>query len=178
MVTAREAPEISLASSLSAQARNIAEERDLDLDISLSGKSQPLARDASAALQDTADAMLASIGPVETVHHLALEIAYLEDSLHVRIEHDAALGAEARASVEERVLGNFDRIGGLGGSLSLSAGRGFGMRMEVTLPYADGVRSARPADDPRNLVPVRPASFDNPQFPLVERLTFQEATVL
>lgn len=170
--------EASLASALAAQVRSVAEGRDLSLDIGLRGRPQPVALEAREALQETIDAVLSSIEDAEVAHHLALEIAYLDDSMQVRVEHDAALEPGARARVEDGVLENFERIGGLGGSLSLSAGRGFGIRVEITLPYMGAERSPRTSEDERNPIRPRPANFDNPQFPLVEKLTVQEATCL
>src|SRR6266496_3973157 len=113
MAAAGEVRELSLAAALTAQVRSVAEGPDLNLDINLSGRPQAVAPAAREALQETVDAVLASIEAAEVAHHLALEIAYLGDAMQVRVEHDAALEPAARARVEEAVLGNFERIGGL-----------------------------------------------------------------
>src|SRR5437870_12632186 len=124
----------SLATRLANRARDLAEERDLDIDISLSGRPQDTSRRAGEVMERVVDLVLESARSAEEIHHLALDIGYLADGLRLRLEHDAALQPEARARVEEDALAAFEVIGALGGGLSISAGRGFGVRIEVTVP--------------------------------------------
>src|SRR5919204_1439056 len=124
----------SLATRLANRVRDLAEERDLDIDIRLSGRPQATPRRAGEVLERVVDFVLESVRSAEDIHHLALDIGYLADGLRMRLEHDAALQPEARARVEEDAFAAFEAIGALGGGLSIWAGRGFGVRIEVTVP--------------------------------------------
>src|SRR5438876_9442358 len=94
----------SLATRLANHVRDLAEERDLDIDIRLSGRPQDTTRHAGEVLERVVDLVLESARSADEVHHLALDLSYLADGLHLRLEHDAALQPEARARVEEDAL--------------------------------------------------------------------------
>jgi ATP/maltotriose-dependent transcriptional regulator MalT len=128
---------------------------------------------------DALTPILDSARAVAEMHHLALELAFEDSSVSVRMEHDAELDSRERADTEQAVLESYERIGAAGGSLSLSSGRGYGMRVELTLPLVpdavQGTSVPRPDD-----LPVRPmrAAFADDISAQYERLTPQEEVAL
>lgn len=179
MLAAERETNSSLVSDLWAQVREVASARDLDLDVNLQGKPQSIAPQARSVLKRVVDTGIASVLASQELHHLAVEVAYRADGLHVRFEHDGAFEASVKADVEAEILGEYDLVGELGGSLSLSSGRGFGLRLEVTLPYSDSrgeAQSARHVDEAAN--PRSIAPFSGAQATFIEKLTPQEEVCL
>ena len=95
------------------------------------------------------------------------------------MEHDAELTSGDRRDTEQAVLASYDRIGAAGGSLALSSGRGYGMRVELTLPLEAAASTSRPAPRVDDL-PPRPerAVYTNASEAPFERLTPQEEVAL
>ncbi len=184
MLAAERETNSSLVSDLWAQVREVASARDLDLNVNLQGKPQRIASQARSVLRRVVDTGVASVRASQELHHLAVEVAYLADGLHVRFEHDGAFEAGVKADVEAAIVGEYDRVGDLGGSLSLSSGRGFGLRLEVALPYSDisGVPgsavpgSARHIDEVENARYIAP--FNGAVATFIEKLTPQEEVCL
>jgi DNA-binding CsgD family transcriptional regulator len=123
--------------------------------------------------------VLASAQAATDIHHLSLELAFDDSSLGVRVEHDADLPPAHRREAEQAVLASYDRIGALGGSLALSSGRGYGMRVEISLPLGPGalvVGATPPVDDlPSRSAQAKYAGSEGTHY---ERLTRQEEVAL
>src|SRR5438105_1174615 len=124
----------SPASRLSGRVRRLAEERDLDLDLRLSGPQWLMPAQAAGAVEEALDQVVAlivnSVASSTELHHLALYLTFMADGLQMAVEHDATLDREARARLDEDAVAAFDSIGRLGGTLSLPTGRGSGARGE------------------------------------------------
>ena len=130
-------------------------------------------------LSRTVGSVINSATTAQVLHHLALELSYQADSLSVRIEHDGTLDARTRSVTEQEIFSCYGDIGSLGGTLSLSAGRGFGLRLEMTLPYERSQEDVLPADRFLPRAVARPNSSQAAAFaPMIERLTTQEQTCL
>src|SRR4051812_8922002 len=125
MVGTVKSPERSLAARISNRVRELSLERDLRLDLTLSGRARRAGLGAGEVLEQVVDLLVDSARLSADIHHMSLDLRYLPDGLHLRLEHDAALNSEARERVEDGALAAFEAVGALGGSLSLSAGRGF-----------------------------------------------------
>jgi DNA-binding CsgD family transcriptional regulator len=171
-------PTASLVADLWAQVRAIADQRELDLDLRLLGKPTDIAPGARSILSAAVGAVIESASSASELHHLALELAHQPDSLSVRIEHDGTLDPEARSETERQIFAYYGDIGSLGGTLALSSGRGFGMRLELRLPYdsSEGVVSSS-GNTARQPLATAPASSGFAQ-PLIEPLTRQEEVSL
>jgi ATP/maltotriose-dependent transcriptional regulator MalT len=168
-----------LVSELWELVRSVTEARDVDLDLRLTGKPAEVPDHVRRLILDALQPVLSSARSAGEMHHLALELAFEDSSLSVRIEHDAELSPSERRDTEQAVLASYDRIGEARGSLALSSGRGYGMRVELTMPLASqAVPSlAVPRADELPPRPVRAAfATDGPlQY---ERLTPQEEVAL
>lgn len=170
-----------LVSDLWTQVRNLADRRDVELDLRLLGKPGDLSSSAREILSSTMASVIESAGGAEELHHLGLELSYQADSLSVRIEHDGTLDGPTRSLTEQDILAHYADIGALGGTLALSSGRGFGLRLELTLPYANEDATIFPVE--RFTIPpsVRGATPVQAHLALpvvLERLTPQEETTL
>jgi DNA-binding CsgD family transcriptional regulator len=179
MALGSRSPTTLLVSELWSQVRALADSREVDLDLRLLGKPADLSRDARDILSSALNAVIESAASAQELHHFALEVDYQPSSLSVRIEHDGTLESRTRASTEQEILACYGDIGALGGSLSLSSGRGFGIKLELSMPYApvNGPESLpdRYMEPPRGRsFSLLPASMSS----LVERLTPQEETTL
>jgi ATP/maltotriose-dependent transcriptional regulator MalT len=169
----------SLVAELWSRVRSITDARDVDLDLRLTGMPADVPGRARSLIVDALEPVLSSAQAAGDMHHLALELAFEGAALNVRIEHDAELTPVDRRDTEQAVLESYAQIGAAGGSLALSSGRGYGIRVELTLPLGQvtaPVRGAPRTDD----LPARPtraiSQTDSPvQF---ERLTPQEDVAL
>jgi DNA-binding CsgD family transcriptional regulator len=102
-------------------------------------------------------------------------MAYTPNALSVRVEHDGTLDADARLSTERAIFACYSEIGTVGGTLALSSGRGYGLRLELTLPYDTEPSPRVPSDAATRRVPASSSiGFDAAS----ERLTTQEETTL
>jgi len=170
-----------LVSDLWAQVRTLADRRDVELDLRLLGKPGDLSPKSREILSMTVASVIESAGSAAELHHLGLEVGYQADSLSVRIEHDGTLDAPTRSAIEQDILTHYADIGALGGSLALSSGRGFGLRLELTLAYSDDQAALFPAETFGTLGPSRGDVLVQSPAPLpvtLERLTTQEETTL
>jgi ATP/maltotriose-dependent transcriptional regulator MalT len=169
----------SVVAELWSAVRELTDARDVDLDLRLTGKPADLPRQARTLVMDALAPVLSSARVATEMHHLAVELSFEDASLSVRLEHDAELSPAERRDTEQAVLASYDRIGAAGGSLALSSGRGYGMRVELTLPLdAAGppARSTPTSDD----LPPRSAqtAFAPDGAARYERLTPQEEVAL
>lgn len=179
MLAAERETNSSIVSELWAQVREVASARDLDLDVNLQGKPQNIAPQARSALKRVVDVGIESVRASTELHHLAVEVAYLADGLHVRFEHDGAFEVAAKAEVEAAIVSEYDRVGELGGSLSISSGRGFGLRLEVTIPYSGPTietGATKHMDEVAH--PRATAPFSSALATFIEKLTPQEEVCL
>jgi DNA-binding CsgD family transcriptional regulator len=159
--------------------RVLADRPELDLDLRLLGKPDDIASDAREILSVAVGAVIESASSASELHHLALELGYHADSLTVRIEHDGTLDGAARSATEQRIFAHYADIGALGGTLSLSSGRGFGMRLELRLPYVSAGRVSFPSETSgASAFGDSPSRFVGQVGSLVERLTPQEEVCL
>jgi ATP/maltotriose-dependent transcriptional regulator MalT len=169
----------SLVTELWGAVRSITDAREVDLDLRLTGKPAPVPSNVRTLVRDALSPMLRSAREAPEMHHLALELAFEDTTVSVRLEHDAELSPDERRDSEQAVLASYDRIGAQGGSLALSSGRGYGMRVELTLPLAQHATSFKPPARPDDLPPrqVRTA-FAPDALIYYERLTSQEEIAL
>lgn len=164
-----------LVSDLWADVRSLADAREVDLDLRLLGRPFDLDTEAREILSQTVGAVVSSAHSAAELHHAALELSYTADALNVRVEHDGTLDAVARRDAERTIFACYADIGTLGGTLALSSGRGFGLRLELTLPGALRVNAERG----RSRAPVSPsAPIAQATEVNYERLTPQEETTL
>ena len=158
-----------------------ANERDLELDLTLEGRPLNLPPHFAYELRAAVRLAVQSLAGAGEMHHLALQISFRPDALFVKLEHDGAFDALSRAEAERAVLAIYASVGRLGGTLSFSMGRGFGQRIEIIAPYSV---PGEPATRTNASVAgdgsiVRPGSRGVPQAePPVERLTPQEEACL
>jgi DNA-binding CsgD family transcriptional regulator len=180
MILASQNATTRLLSDLWAQVRALADSREVDLDLRLLGKPEDVPPDGRDVLSHTVEAVIQSASTAQELHHIALELNYQPDALSVRIEHDGTLDAQSRSATEQDIFSCYGDIGALGGMLAISSGRGFGIRLELTLPYGhegvipfgDGERYFEPQ------VRRAPARVQTSIPELVERLTPQEDVCL
>lgn len=169
----------TLVAALWSDVRALADEREVDLDLRLLGRPTELADGARNVVIEVVSAVVESARSAGELHHVALEVAFGADSVSVRIEHDGMLGAVLRTRAEGVILANYGEVGEVGGTLTMSSGRGYGMRIELTVPYL-------PTDGPASVIPPPPGGIapQRLQVPAgstlvgVEPLTSQEATTL
>ena len=164
-----------LVTDLWAGVRSLADEREVDLDLRLLGRPAELEVSARDVLSKTVGAVVASARSARELHHAALQLSYTSDALNVRVEHDGTLDTDNRQVAERSIFSCYADIGALGGTLSLSSGRGFGLRLELSLPLAEAISQPRA---PGNVLRGRAASQDEDVEPGLERLTPQEETTL
>jgi DNA-binding CsgD family transcriptional regulator len=178
MVLANQTATTRLVSDLWSQVRALADTREVDLDLRLLGKPGDVSPEAREILGHTVEAVIQSASTAHELHHLALELTYQPDALSVRIEHDGTLDSTTRSTTEQEIFSFYGDIGALGGSLAISSGRGFGIRLELILPF--GAESSLSFGDrffePRGQGTVAPVPMALPA--LAERLTPQEETCL
>jgi DNA-binding CsgD family transcriptional regulator len=165
-----------LVTGLWAEVRSLADEREVDLDLRLLGRPAELDERARDILAQTVGAVVESARSAQELHHAALELSYSNDGISVRVEHDGTLDPETRKAAERSIFSCYGEIGGIGGTLSLSSGRGFGLRLELNLPYGEHSTQARTPDStpPRERQPASRQDYGDS----VERLTPQEETTL
>jgi ATP/maltotriose-dependent transcriptional regulator MalT len=169
----------SLVTELWSRVRSITGAREVDLDLRLTGKPVDIPAQARHIILDALEPVLASAQAAGEMHHLALELAFEDSSLSVRVEHDAEVSPGDRRDSEQAVLGSYERIGAAGGSLALSSGRGYGMRLELTLPLATAGASGRAILGADDLPPrLARAVLTADGLPQLERLTPQEDVAL
>jgi len=169
----------SLSGDLAARVQALALERDLHFDLSLSGRPRALPEHAALALTAALDDLLVTVGSSSDVHHIGLTVAFEEDQMRLRLEHDGSFAPAMRPYLEALVYGHYERIGALGGSLNVSAGRGYGVRVEMALPYlpAAAASGRRSLDAIAAGLSLTPSEELSPRA-RVERLTPQEEACL
>jgi DNA-binding CsgD family transcriptional regulator len=168
-----------LVTELWSGVRALADEREVDLDLRLLGKPAELPGDTEELLMEVVRVLVESARSAQELHHVALELSYGPSSVSIRIEHDGTLDPTRRSDAEGAILTRYGDIGAIGGTLALASGRGYGLRLEVTAPYAD---SSSMAHDPDlgQAAPMlgRPATAPRSLSAAVEQLTAQESTTL
>lgn len=179
METASASVGSELVTDLWSVVRALADEREVDLDLRLLGKPEILPHETREVLLEVVGLVVESAREAGELHHSALEVSYGTESVSIRIEHDGTLANEQRVQAEMAVLARYGDIGALGGTLALSSGRGYGLRLELTAPY---VRGDLLGED-RDLGQVGIAPLRIPVAPRtmpvdVEPLTTQEVTTL
>ena len=164
-----------LVTELWSGVRSLADEREVDLDLRLLGRPAQLEERSRGILAETVGAVVDSARAAHELHHAALELVYNPTGISVRVEHDGTLDADTRQAAERAIFACYAEIGTVGGTLSLSSGRGFGLRLELSLPYAESPPQLREQENshPRG----RPTQGDETEA-AYERLTTQEATTL
>lgn len=173
----------SVVAGLVGQVReltdSVASSEELELDISLNGKPTEVSPFVAEAVSRSVGDALAEARLIQNLHHLALVVDYRSDVLYVRIEHDGAFDATSRSQAEEMVISIYNRIGLLGGSVAFSLGRGFGLRLEMSVPYTGTSLSQLRMSQEMEVRPSLPMSAPSRSAaPLVERLTPQEDACL
>jgi DNA-binding CsgD family transcriptional regulator len=169
----------ALVAALWSDVRALADEREVDLDLRLLGRPTELPEGARHVVIEVVSGVVESARSVAELHHVALEVAFGAESVSVRIEHDGALVTDQRLRAESVILAKYGEVGAVGGTLVLSSGRGYGMRIELTVPY-------KLADGPANAIPAPPGGIPLQRVQVaagsalagVEALTAQEATTL
>ena len=168
----------TLVAALWSDVRALADEREVDLDLRLLGRPTELADGARNVVIEVVSAVVESARSAGELHHVALEVAFGAANVSVRIEHDGMLGTDLRTRAEGVILANYGEVGEVGGTLTMSSGRGYGMRIELTVPYL-------PTDGPASVIPppggIAPQRLQVPAGSTlvgVEPLTSQEATTL
>ncbi|MEP6775145.1 MAG: LuxR C-terminal-related transcriptional regulator [Chloroflexota bacterium] len=169
----------TLVATLWSDVRALADEREVDLDLRLFGKPTDIAGATQDVVAEVVKLVVESARSAAELHHGALEVAFGAESVSVRIEHDGTLGSGQRSRAENLILTKYGEVSALGGTLSLSSGRGYGMRIEITMPYVptdglEGVAAAAPGRIPPERVQVTAGS----SLASVEPLTAQEAITL
>jgi DNA-binding CsgD family transcriptional regulator len=168
-----------LVAALWSDVRALADEREVDLDLRLLGRPIELADGTRNVVIEVVSDVVESARLAGELHHVALEVAFGVDSVSVRIEHDGTLGTEQRSRAESVILAKYGEVGDVGGTLSMSSGRGYGMRIELTVPNVL-------TDGPAVVIPAPPGGFPQQRAQVtagsalagVEPLTAQEATTL
>ena len=169
----------ALVAALWSDVRGLADEREVDLDLRLLGKPMDLTGRSRDVVLDVVGEVVESARSAAELHHVALEVAFGAASVSIRIEHDGMLGTDQRLKAESLVLAKYGEVGAVGGTLALSSGRGYGMRIELTMPY-------KPLDGPGISIPPPPDGIPlqraqataGDAFEVFETLTTQEATTL
>ncbi|MEO8284957.1 MAG: LuxR C-terminal-related transcriptional regulator [Chloroflexota bacterium] len=178
MVLANQTATSMLVSELWSQVRALADQREVDLDLRLLGKPGDISSDAREILSRSMNAVLQSAFSAGELHHLALELTFQADALSARIEHDGTIDPVGRSATEQEIFSHYTDIGAMGGSLSLSSGRGFGLRVELTLPFASNEAASNTLDRYQEPPRGRPTPAVAVMPALHERLTPQEEVAL
>lgn len=165
-----------LVTELWSGVRSLADDREVDLDLRLLGRPTELEERAHGILSQTVGAVVDSARSARELHHAALELSYNPDGISVRVEHDGTLDADSRQTAERRIFSCYGEIGELGGTLALSSGRGFGLRLELSIPYGEAALSLPAPESAPQRSRVTPARQSVE--PIFERLTQQEETTL
>ena len=169
----------SVVTDLWSAVSELTDARDVDLDLRLTGRPADVAPRSRALILDALAPVLSSARSTAEMHHLALELSFADSALSVRLEHDAELTPVARRATEQAVLASYARIGAAGGSLSLSSGRGYGVRLELTLPLSETVLPPVALPAAEDLPPRTARAGFMPDAALqYERLTPQEEVAL
>jgi len=168
----------ALVSAIWSDVRGLADDREVDLDLRLLGKPAELSDRSRVVVTEVVGGVVDSARSAAELHHVALEVAFGGASVSIRIEHDGTLRPDQRLKAESLVLAKYGEVGEVGGTLALSSGRGYGMRIELTIPYkpVDGPGISIPPPDG---IPLRRAqAIAGDSLEVVEPLTAQEATTL
>lgn len=165
-----------LVTELWAGVRSLADEREVDLDLRLLGRPAELEEHVHSILIQAVEAVVDSARSAGELHHAALELSYSNDGISVRVEHDGTINSDARRAAEQRIFASYGEIGELGGTLSLSSGRGFGLRLELNLPFRGDSLPLRSPDSTPPRGRLAPARQEVEA--VAERLTHQEETTL
>jgi len=168
----------ALVSAIWSDVRGLADEREVDLDLRLLGKPAELSDRSRVVVTEVVGGVVDSARSAAELHHVALEVAFGGASVSIRIEHDGTLRPDQRLKAESLVLAKYGEVGEVGGTLALSSGRGYGMRIELTIPYkpVDGPGISIPPPDGIPLQRAQAIAGDSLE--VVEPLTAQEATTL
>jgi DNA-binding CsgD family transcriptional regulator len=169
----------ALVAALWSDVRALADEHEVDLDLRLVGRPTEIEARTGDVVAEVVGAMVQSARAAEELHHAALEVAFGAESVSIRLEHDGALGNIQRSTAENSILAKYGDVGAVGGTLALSSGRGYGMRIQLSVPYnpergLESVASVAPGSVPPEQVQVGPGRGPGS----VEALTTQEATTL
>jgi DNA-binding CsgD family transcriptional regulator len=168
-----------LVDRLVGQVRELADSRELELNLNLGGRPVEVGSRVSGAVTDAVAGALDAAALAPDLHHLGFDLDFRPGELYLKVEHDGALDAGLRRHVEEMAVAIYRGIGALGGAVGFSLGRGFGVRLEITVPYTGSGSTAYPATgriEPGGL--LRLESGERPGQPLVDRLTPQEESCL
>jgi DNA-binding CsgD family transcriptional regulator len=169
----------ALVAALWSDVRGLADERDVDVDLRLLGKPNELPDQTRVVVLEVVGGVVDSAHSAAELHHVALEVAFGPASVSIRIEHDGMLGTDQRLKAERLLLSKYEEVASVGGTLALSSGRGYGMRIELTMPYkpVDGSEISIPP--PPGGIPLQRAQATaGDSLEVVEPLTAQEATTL
>ncbi len=179
MLTSRGTTSGSLVGGLVEQVRELADSRELELDISLNGKPVEVSAPVAEALILSISDALEAARLTQDLHHIALVVDYRSDGLYAKLEHDGTFDSGSRSQAEEMVIAIYNRLGILGGSVAFSLGRGFGLRLEISVPYSKASMLAYPLGESVQIRPSLPVSAPSRSVaPPVERLTPQEDACL
>jgi len=168
----------ALVSAIWSDVRGLADEREVDLDLRLLGKPAELSDRSRVVVTEVVGGVVDSARSAAELHHVALEVAFGGASVSIRIEHDGTLGPDQRLKAESLVLAKYGEVGEVGGTLALSSGRGYGMRIELTIPYNPVIGPGISIPPPDGIPLQRAQAFAGDSLEVVEPLTAQEATTL
>lgn len=176
MVETASTAELSeVVTDLWSVVRALADDREVDLDLRLLGKPKDLPVDTRRLLVQVMGLVVDSARGASELHHIALELSFAPESLNIRIEHDGMMSNEQRVDAERAILSRYGDIGAVGGTLALSSGRGYGLRLEITAPYLlPGASELRDVGSAPPRLALAPRELSS----VVEPLTAQEATTL
>jgi DNA-binding CsgD family transcriptional regulator len=166
----------ALVAALWSDVRALADEREVDLDLRLIGRPTEIEARTADVVAEVIGAMVESSRSAEELHHAALEVAFGAESVSIRLEHDGTLGNRQRSTAESTILAKYGEVGAVGGTLALSSGRGYGMRIELSMPYDPKVGLEQVAAAPGRAPSEQVAA--GRLLGSVEPLTAQEATTL
>src|SRR5262245_61792294 len=124
-----------LVNRLVERVRELADSRDLELDLNLSGRPVEVGGRMAESVTEAVVGAVDAAGLASELHHLGLAVDFRASELYLKLEHDGAFDADLRRRVEEMAVSVYRLIGALGGGVAFSLGRGFGLRLELTVPY-------------------------------------------
>src|SRR5437868_13085173 len=102
-----------LVDRLVERVRELADSRDLELDLSLSGKPVDVRSRVSEAVRDAVGGALDAAGTAPELHHLGFALDFRSGDLYVKIDHDGSLDGSLRRAVEEMAVAIYREIGAL-----------------------------------------------------------------